>query len=172
MVFLPDLTDPAIFPVYVGAIVVAGLVVLGGRPERWGFAILAFMLAFQVVGYSLYSKPRFNELDLVAFGADVAGLIGFVLLTRKSERVWPAVAVSMVMLSLLGHFARTTQSMLGPSYAHLQSGPTVVILIVLPIAVLAHQWRLRSRGFDRDWTPIRTDKALRKAAKRVALQKN
>ena len=172
MIVLPNLTDPAIFPFYLGAAVVAGSVFLGGRPERWGFAVLMAMLAFQVAGYSVYEKPKFDQLDLVALGADLIGLVGFVLILRKAERVWPIAAVSFAMFSLLGHFARVSGEMLDPSYLNFQSAPTMAILAVLPIAVIAHQWRLRLLGFDRDWTPIRSDRALREAAKRVALQKN
>jgi len=172
LIVIPDLADPAILPFYLAAMVVAGSVILGGRPERWGFGVLAAMLVFQIAGYSVYEKPRFDQLDLVALGADVICLCGFLMLLRNAERVWPILAVMMAMLSLLGHFARVEGTMLDLAYLSFQSGPTMVILATLPIAVAAHRWRLWKRGFDRDWTPLKTDRALRKAAKRVALQKN
>ena len=172
MLFLPDLADPAILPIYAGAVVVAGSVYFGGKPERWGFGILALMLVFQIAGYSVYERPRYDQLDYVALGADLIALCGFILLLRNAERVWPILAVVMVFFSLLGHLSRLTEDLLDPAYLSFQSAPTIIILVTLPVAVLAHQWRLRTKGYDRDWSPIRTDKALRSAMKRVALQKN
>lgn len=166
--YVPDLGDPVILAVYGAAGLVFVSVCFGGRPERLGFVILAIMLALQLALHSWLGGPTFEAVEVSVLVADLFGFAAFVALMRQSERLWPIFAVIMMMMSLLGHFARATGDMLPLSYANFEAGPTVLILATLPFAVVLHQVRARRRGFDRDFVPLRSDRAIREAFRKHA----
>lgn len=162
---LPDFADPGVLPFFTTAlIVIIAAAIFGGKPERFGAAVLAFMPISQFLLYSTIASPVFGGVDWISVTVDVIGLVGFSIILFHADRIWTVGAFSMTLLSTVSHFARFNTDMLGFSYAQFKAVPTGLLILLILIGTACHQWRLRQRGEDRDWVPHKAYKRIREIA--------
>lgn len=162
---LPDFSQPGIaafFLVFFGGLPLA--LWFGGAPERWGVAIFAGMLIVQILPYSLGIDPVLQSIDLVSLSADILALCGFTVIALNARRIWPLAAASLQIISVLGHFARGVTDIIGMSYSLLKSTPTGLVMLLVLVGAIMHQYRLHRRGEDQDWVPFKRYAEFRELA--------
>ena len=166
----PDFTDPRIIAFFASFALIFGLAMrFGGWPERIGALVLLAMPLTQLLIYSIFGRPQFDQVDLAALCADAIGLIGFGLIAYFADRdYWPIGAVSMAILSGLSHYARAFSELLPFSYAQYTFVPTAGLILLIMAGTAAHQYRLRRDGEDRDWVPVKKYREFRKLPDQVS----
>ncbi|UAB78963.1 hypothetical protein INR77_04495 [Erythrobacter sp. SCSIO 43205] len=162
-----DLLDARIWPVFAIALGLLGMsFTLGGKPERWGICVLIFMLIAQGMIVSFFTGGiYFSDIDPASLTADVVGLAGFTVILCNARRLWPIAAFALQLLAVLGHFLQSISEMVAYTYVTFKSYPTMSIVIIVAIAALAHQWRLRAKGEDPDWVPYTEYAKFRRIAR-------
>ena len=123
----------------------------GGRPEKWGVAVILAMGAWQFSAYGL-SPPKFERVDLISVISDAIGFVGFGLIALNAKRLWPIWASSLQLMSLAAHFARLANLDVEPLvYSLLKSTPTGIAIIAIAFGTILHQRRKARSGFDPCW---------------------
>ena len=160
---LPDLSDPRIVLFYTIAFSILGLAALfGGKPERWGVAVLLLMLVVQRLVVALITgADTYDQLDPASLAGDLTGLIGFTIIMSRARRLWPIVAWALQFLTLVGHLLQSSTFMAAYSYVSFKSWPTLVVIVLMGLAAIAHRWRLHRNGEDLDWVPYKSYRQFR-----------
>gem|GEM_PF-1123595 len=169
MAFFPDFADPRIWPIYLAAFFLISLVsIFGGKPERWGVVVLMVMLVVQRFIVALMTgRDIFLEVDPASLVADLIGLLGFAVIMCNARRLWPILAFALQLLTVLGHLLQGTSEMVAYTYMTFKSFPTMIIVLVVALATIAHQWRLRRDREDPAWIPYTEYAKFRRMAREL-----
>ena len=165
---MPDLMAHSLWLIYLAGFAIIGLALLfGGKPERYGAVILLLMLALQLSILAVMGDELYDELDPATLTSDIIGFAGFFAIMIPARREWPIAAVSLQTLALIGQFLQFSSEMADFAYVSFSAWPTMIILGLLAIATVSHQYRLFRSGDDPDWVPYRKYKEFRKLQERL-----
>ncbi|TXC71666.1 hypothetical protein FSB78_12455 [Sphingomonas ginsenosidivorax] len=131
----------------------------GGAPERvLGLALLLAAVSTQVLQDDM--AVRFAGVELDVLLVDLALLAVMLAITLHADRFWPAWATALHLLGTGAHLARAiSPDVIRLTYAVLAAAWSYPIVVLLVIGTLRHASRIRSKGWDLDWS--RQDPTLR-----------
>lgn len=124
----------------------------GGAPERLvGLALLLAAVSTQVLQDDL--PIRFAGVELKVLLVDVALLGVMLAITLNADRFWPAWATALHILGIGAHLARAiSPDVIRLTYAVLAAAWSYPIIVLLVIGTVRHASRIRSKGWDLDWS--------------------
>ncbi len=131
----------------------------GGAPERLvGVSLLLAAISTQLLQYDM--PMRFVGVEFNVLLVDL-GLLGvMVAITLTADRFWPAWVTALHALGTAAHLARAiSPDVIRLSYAVLSAVWSYPIVLLLVIGTVRHASRIRSKGWDLDWS--RQDPTLR-----------
>lgn len=123
----------------------------GGGPER---VVAGLFIAASIASDNSYAigAEKYLGVELGVLIIDLALLAGLVAVMLRADRYWPIAMVSLHVLGVLAHWARSQEgSMIALTYATLLSLWSYPMLLILVIATRRHQLRLRRHGADPSW---------------------
>lgn len=124
----------------------------GGAPERVGATILAIG---SIVSISVVSGPanRFGTVETGVFLADVATLVGFLILALHAERYWPLWLTAFQAIGTAGHAVKLMDpGMIREAYAFILALWSYPLLFLIALGTYRHQQRLARFGADKSWS--------------------
>lgn len=131
----------------------------GGAPERvLGIALLLAAVSTQILQDDM--AVRFAGVELDVLLVDLALLAVMLAITLHADRFWPAWATALHLLGTGAHLARAiSPDVIRLTYAVLAAAWSYPIVVLLVIGTVRHASRIRSKGWDLDWS--RQDPTLR-----------
>ena len=131
----------------------------GGAPERLlGLAMLIAAVSTQLLQDEM--AVRFAGVELNVLLVDLTLLGVMLTITLHADRFWPAWATALHLLGTGAHLARAlSPDVIRLTYAVLSAAWSYPIVLLLVIGTVRHASRIRSKGWDLDWS--RQDPTLR-----------
>lgn len=124
----------------------------GGAPERLlGVALLVAAVSSQMMQHDL--ATRFVGVELRVLLVDLALLGVMLVITLHADRFWPAWVTALHLLGMGAHLARAiSPDVIRLTYAVLAAVWSYPIIVLLVIGTVRHASRIRSKGWDLDWS--------------------
>lgn len=131
----------------------------GGAPERLtGLALLVAALATRI--FYVIGTRMFMNVEIGIMIVDVVLLVVMIAITLHADRFWPAWVTALHALGAGAHLARAiSPDVIRLAYAVLSVVWSYPIVLLLVIGTMRHSRRVRSRGWDLDWS--RRDPTIR-----------
>lgn len=124
----------------------------GGAPERLtGLALLVAAIASGMVQPAM--TLRYAAVEIPVLAVDIVLLGIMIVITLFADRYWPAWATALHALATASHLVRAVSPDIARLvYAILNIVWSYPIILLLIIGTLRHAHRLRSKGWDLDWS--------------------
>lgn len=124
----------------------------GGAPER--VAAIALLLAAVATRlFSMANPVTFLNVSVGIMIVDVTLLVVMLAITLHADRFWPAWVTALHALGTGAHLARAiSPDIIRLAYAVLSVAWSYPIILLLIVGTLRHSQRIRSRGWDLDWS--------------------
>lgn len=126
----------------------------GGSPER---AVAGMMAVAMLATATTPVIPHvtFHRVEPIPFAVDLLLLVGLVALAARANRFWPLWVAAAHLLAVTVHGVRAyDQTILPIVYAKLTGWTAYLMIILLVLGTWRHLMRVRTRGFERDWSPL------------------
>lgn len=124
----------------------------GGVPERIAAAIVGGGVAASVLLGGLHPH-LFHTVDTWLLTVDATMFVAVLALAVRADRFWPMAMAACLGVGMLVHVAIWASGDITPvAYATFNAFSGYPVLLVLAIGAHRHRRRLRSRGFDPDWS--------------------
>lgn len=124
----------------------------GGAPER--LTGLALLIAAVSTGLLQRDFPSlFSGVEVGVMVVDVLLLLAMIGITLRADRFWPAWITALHALGSGAHLAKAiSPEVIRLVYAVLAAAWSYPIVLVLVIGTMRHSQRIRTRGWDLDWS--------------------
>ena len=124
----------------------------GGAPERIVGASMLVAYVATLFSHSDFAG-RFTEVELGVLVIDAWLLMVLTYVTLKADRFLPIVVSGLHLATLGSHAVRMVDpSIISVTYAVLLSMWSYPMVVFLAVGTWRHQARLRTIGYDRDWS--------------------
>lgn len=124
----------------------------GGAPERLtGLALLLAALATRM--FHQLGACEFVDVEIGIMTVDIVLLGVMIAITLHADRFWPAWVTALHALGTGAHLARAINpDVIRLAYAVLSVMWSYPIVLLLAVGTMRHARRVRSRGWDLDWS--------------------
>ncbi len=124
----------------------------GGAPERIvGLALLIAAIATRIL--YMTTPMLFMGVEVGLMAVDVALLVAMIVIMLHADRFWPIWVTALHALGTGAHLARAiSPDVIRLAYAVLSVVWSYPIIVLLVVGTHRHSRRIRSRGWDLDWS--------------------
>lgn len=112
----------------------------GGKPERAGATILAYLTLADPIYHALSPIPTTHvSVDLWHLLLDSTAFVAAITLALTADRFWPLCFAAMQLISTLGHLVRLIDISMDPlAYAIMIRAPSYGLIAILFVGTWLH----------------------------------